>query len=240
MQQGCLRTISKATFLLLQRYHRLYGLKVIGWTKQPGNAYLSFYLDALPHESEFLDLPDMANERLVLTCYQDHVGIPAWSGGEQIELTNGKRARTDVVLDWLEQRLTLRELFDYHASEIDRWRQQYTVEASERYLLAWQVAGLLTARMGSYIATPWSFFSDYASDYREQVVAYARRFTECHPLYEIFALDGVGISIKAEVRIADCENLDAWTMFCSGHTPEAIAETILTKLKGYPRGAVND
>lgn len=236
MQHGCLRTVAKASFLLLQRYHRLYGLKVVGWMKQPGNAYISFYLDASVPSEGGLDLPDMNDERLVLTCYQDHVGIPAWSAGDQLELKSGSRARTGVVLAWLEEQLTLQALFDRNSSEIATWRARYTVDKSERYLLAWQLAGLLAARTGSYIAPPEAYFSDYDSEFSNKVQAYCSHFSPCSPLYGIFALNGFGISARAEARVADRENLDAWAMYCDGLAVESIADILLSKLKELQQG----
>jgi hypothetical protein len=39
--------ITQAVFLVLRRYHHRYGLCVLPWYQQPGNAYFSFYSTAV-------------------------------------------------------------------------------------------------------------------------------------------------------------------------------------------------
>lgn len=230
MQEGFQRELAKATYLLLQRYHRLYGLKAHCWTKPPGNAYISFYLDALPLRGAMTSLPGMDDERLTLTYYQDHVGIPAWSSGRQMQMPGWEHARTADVQAWLEKNLTLHALFENYSEEIAAWRKQYPVLSSEQYLLAWHVAGLLAARAGSYIFNPYAYFSDYDPGFHAKAVAFCREFTDCDPEYAVMALNGVSISIKAECRLRDGETWDLWSLYTKGMSAESIAQSLYEAL----------
>ncbi len=151
------RKISKAIYLLLEKYHRLFGLEVYGFSGGNGPGYAGFQVAAnrcwergrpyLNYETPFGD------GRQVLVTYFSSVGIPAWCSGEQLELPGWEQQRTSSIMSWLKQNLTLLELFDLYKSDIASWHAPYTVEESAKYLLMVNLAGLVSARQGDFPGT---------------------------------------------------------------------------------------
>lgn len=137
--------IPKTVYLLLQKYHRLFGLGVSAWSKPPGNYYFSFFSHAVIDEhGRPLHFPEVFG-KYRLTIYQTHLGLPAWGNDDHQEEHQDWRQRelrSKEMLTWVEERLTLRQFFHDYSNDIDRWRNIYTVEQSERYLLTWNVLGL--------------------------------------------------------------------------------------------------
>ncbi len=228
MPHGCPRTIIKAIYLILEKYHRRYGLKVHPWAKQPGNIYFSFYLDVNKPEGNTGFLLDLYNDNLSLTTYQDHVGAPAWSYGHQQEMSGWKNARTSDIIAWLERTTSFPELFTQYESKLKWWRRGYSVEQSEQYLLTWQVCGLLAVKLGSFIQTPTNLFSDYDSEWDKKRALYCSAFTRSHPEFGILSLDGISISDRGEAYICEKERLNIWDLYCQGIEPTAIADQLFS------------
>jgi len=120
------RKINKAIYLVVEKYHRLFGLEVYGFSGGHGPGYAGFQVAAnrcwsqgRPHANYQAPFGD---GRQVLVTYFTNVGIPAWCAGEQLEFAGWGRQRTNSIVSWLEQHLTLLELFDLYKSEIASWR----------------------------------------------------------------------------------------------------------------------
>ena len=65
--------------------------------KAPGNYYFNFYLEACAMEGDCRVFNAGLDKHL--TIYQDHVGMPAWSAGEQLalEISPGTEVRTIIL-----------------------------------------------------------------------------------------------------------------------------------------------
>lgn len=133
------RKISKAIYLLVEKYHQLSGLEVYGFNSGHGPGYAGFQIAANRCWEQGKATPNygasLEDSRLVLVTFFTNVGIPAWCAGEQVELEGWERQRTRTIVNWLDKHLSLLALFDLYKSDIASWRSQYTIEESEKYLL---------------------------------------------------------------------------------------------------------
>src|SRR5579859_1806563 len=164
------RKMTKAVWLLLQRYHRSHGLGVVGCFRPVGAEYFYFYSLAVRDRH---GRARYIAERAFQPGYA--LAISQWECrlvGQQDVLYTGwteREVRTSDIVDWLDHHLSLQQLFRDHEEELRAWRERYTVGQSERYLLAWNVLGLVaTSRfdlVGGGIATSGRFDNfDYQLD----------------------------------------------------------------------------
>ena len=226
-QLGKTQKINKAIYLLLEKFHRLFGLEVYGFSGGHGPGYAGFqvaakrcWFDSNPHVNYE---PPFGGGRQILVTYFPHVGIPAWCAGEQLELAGWEHKRTGSIVAWLEKHLTHLELFDLYKSEIDQWRSHYTVEQSEKYLLMFNLAGLLSARDGSFPRTPGQLFHDMDSKghSKAEEIASGLRVKDRH--IDAFGIFGCMIGRNGFALVGD-EVVDVWAMRTQGQTAAAIAD----------------
>lgn len=146
------RKISKAVYLLLEKYHCKFGLSVVAWWKTPGNEYFSFFCMPIRDRGGSLKHLPEVNGQFSLTIYQDHVSIPSWSNESpsRLDIDPGE-LRTAQLLEWYEENLSFHELFNYYRPEINEWRKRYHVEESEAYLFSWNLMGLFSTRIDEVV-----------------------------------------------------------------------------------------
>jgi hypothetical protein len=225
-QQVNARKINKAIYCLLEKYHRLFGLEVYGFSGGHGPGYAGFqvaakrcWFNGRPHANYE---PPFGDGRQILVTYFSHVGIPAWCAGEQLELEGWECKRTSTILAWLEQHLTHLKLFDLYKPEIDQWRSHYTVEQSEKYLLMFNLAGLLSSRIGDFPRTPGQLFHamDPNGCSKADEVASRLRIYDQH--IDAFGIHDCMVGRNGLALVGD-EIVDVWAMRTEGKTPNAIA-----------------
>lgn len=144
------RKINKAVFLLLQKYHRAFGLAVLSWSRPTGHSYHFFYSLAVRDDN---GNPAHALDPLgpySLSIYQSMVALPIGSADQQPEHPEWRQRelRASELVQWYESQLTLNEFFSDHAESIRWWRRAYHVSQSEPYLLTRNVLGLVSSVLG--------------------------------------------------------------------------------------------
>jgi len=226
-QLGKTQKINKAIYLLLEKFHRLFGLEVYGFSGGHGPGYAGFqvaakrcWFDGRPHANYE---PPIGDGRQVLVTYFPHVGVPAWCAGEQLELDGWERKRTSSIVEWLEKHLTHLELFDLYKSEIDQWRSRYTVEESEKYLLMFNFAGLLSSRIGDFPRTPGQLFHNMDPNGHSKAEEIASRLRVKDQHIDAFGISGCMIGRNGFALVGD-EVVDVWAMRTQGQTAAAIAD----------------
>ena len=229
------RKIIKAVYLLLERYHRLYGLEAYLFSGPHGPGYVGFQIAAdrcWDADSAHVDYPvdDQGRSRFgPLTTYiTGHVGIPAWSAGRQLALDNWEQRRTSEIVAWLEEHLALRPLFEQNADLIQRWRTAYTVEDSEQYLLMVNVAGLLAQAVDDFPRTPSQCLSDYDTDAPEKVSQQLRRLRLSHERGTVMGISGIMIGHNGMALVND-RPIDIWQRRLAGKTPANLATWLLAQ-----------
>lgn len=225
MQQA--RKINKAIYLLVEKYHRLFGLEIYGFSGGHGPGYAGFQIAAkrcwqegepyANYEAPFGD------GRQVLVAYFSHAGIPAWCAGEQLELPEWWKLRTSSILAWLEEHLTLLELFDLYQSEIARWRARYSVEESEKYLLMLNLAGLLSAKVGDFPRTPGQLFHGMDPTGHEKAQRMVSRLGVADGNIDAFGITDCMLGRNGLALVGD-EIVDVWAMGLSGQSSEEITD----------------
>lgn len=225
MQQ--VRKINKAIYLLLEKYHRLFGLEVYGFSGGHGPGYAGFQIAAKRCWQEGELYPNyeapFGDGRQVLVTYFSHVGIPAWCAGEQLELPEWWKLRTSSILAWLEEHLTLLELFDLYQSDIARWRAQYSVEESEKYLLMVNLAGVLSARLGDFPRTPAQLFHSLDPTGGEKAGGIVSRLGVADVNIDCFGVADCMVGRNGLALVGD-EIVDVWAMRLSGQSCEDISD----------------
>lgn len=149
------RKVNKAVYLLLEQYHRRYGLAVVGIGRPVGTMHFSFYSLALRgDDGSPLFLPEYS-KRYFLTIYQGGVGLPLREGDDHLLHPEQDRRglRSTEMLSWFESHLSFRKFFEDHADRIRDWRRTYHVAESESLLLTWQVMGHVSSRLDLGIET---------------------------------------------------------------------------------------
>jgi hypothetical protein len=220
------RKISKAIYLLVEKYHRLFGLEVYGFSGGHGPGYAGFQVAAnrcwaqgRPHLNYQAPFGD---GRQVLVTYFSNVGIPAWCAGEQLGLDGWERQRTSSIMAWLEHHLTLLELFDFYKSDIASWRAWYTVEESEKYLLMINLAGLVSARLGDFPRTPEQLYHSMDPKGVEKAEQIVSRLGIADGGIDAFGVAGCMIGRNGLALVGDAI-VDVWAMRVRGQSPETIA-----------------
>ncbi len=143
---------------------------------------------------------------------------PRWSGRE---------VRTWEIVGWLEHHLGHHALFGDHEEALRRWRERYTVGQSERYLLAWNVLGLLSAMppnlVGGGIATSARFDTfDYQLD--EDAV---HLFDLKYPEENVHYCRGIAVSSDARAYVPGHGVRDLWSERLQGTPVLQIVDSLL-------------
>ena len=219
------RKISKAVYLLLQRYHRTHGLRVEPWNKQPGNHYFSFFCDAVRH-------PDAEPQHLAeidgsycLTVYQDHIGIPAWAnGGNQMEHPDSRlrELRASELVDWYEAHLSLDAFLRDHEGAIRPWRRTYHVDESERYLLTWNVLGLYSS-LRAATCFGWGCCECWS---RRQGEAGLEAFPTARPRESLMYCEGLVFCTDGRILTPDGGVIDLWERRLRGEDAMVLAKEL--------------
>ncbi|RLA51944.1 MAG: hypothetical protein DRR42_08875, partial [Gammaproteobacteria bacterium] len=226
------RRIFKAIYLILEKYHRLYGLEAYFFTGGHGPGYVGFQIaSARCFDDQNGDANyEQANipGRTSLVTYLTDFGVPAWSSvsGEQIEGNPEKLSRTSDVVKWLESHLTLDSLFAHYEDEISRWRKSYTVEQSEKYLLMIRIAGLLVRSTGDFPRAPPQCFSDYDSSTSARVESIERKLGGLSSRHQIMGAKKVFIGSNGLALVSEEEIVDLWSRYLKGETPEQIVHSL--------------
>jgi hypothetical protein len=230
------RKISKVIYLLIEKYHRLFGLEVYGFSGGHGPGYAGFQVagrrcwktgKAEPGYGKLLN----KDSRLVLVTYFTSVGIPAWCAGNQLELEDWGRQRTSTIVDWLEKHLTLLELFDLYKSDIARWRARYTVEESEKYLLMVNLAGLISARFGGFPRTPEQLFHGMDPEGIEKAEMIISRLGVSDGTTDAFGVPGCVIGRNGQALVEGDSLVDIWKWHVDGAHVEEMAEELISKMR---------
>ena len=230
-----MRKINKAIYLILERYHRLYGLRLATFAGGHGYGYGMFYTDAISpigdkgwqvDYDDALGKKGKRQQKLSLVAYICDVGLPGWTNGRQAHLEGWQTRRTSEIVEWLEANLSLRQLFTVFADEINRWREQYSVEQSEKYLLTMNIAGLHCAESDSILYNHTALFSDYDSKASEKMkhIEYLLDISESFGNIWgsdvlLFATNGLALAKQQEI-------VDVWDMYKTGLNTQDILNEI--------------
>jgi len=227
------RRIFKAIYLILEKYHRLYGLEIYFFTGGHGPGYAGFQVAAARC---FDDQNGDANYqeasipgRTSFVTYLSDFGIPSWSStsGDQTQGNPEKLPRTSDVVKWLESHLTLNSLFDHYEDEVSRWRSSYTVEQSEKYLLMVRLAGLLAREKGDFPRAPGQCFSDYDSKYHEKVANVQRLLGGISGRHQIMGTEKAQVGSNGLALVNGNELVNVWDLYLLGRSPEDICHVLL-------------
>jgi hypothetical protein len=230
-----MRKINKAIYLLLERYHRLYGLRLASFSGGHGYGYGMFYTSAVSPIGEKgwqFDYDDALGEKgkrqekLSLVAYICDVGLPAWTNGRQAHLKDWRSRRTSDIVEWLEANLSLRQLFTVFAEEIDRWRGQYSVEQSEKYLLTMNLAGLHCAESDSILYNHIALFSDYDSNASQKIQNIEDRLEITRSFGDIWGSDALLFATNGLALAKQQEVVDVWDMYRAGLNAQGILNKI--------------
>jgi len=229
------RKIYKAIYLILRKYHALYGLELFVFSGGHGAGYIGFQLacericDADHLDTHYPSPP--LRQPVAFVTYLEHLGVPAWAtaDSEQIEVAPAKLPRTSSVLSWLESQFDLRTLFDAHREPINTWRRQYTVEASEQYLLMVQLAGLLARARGTYPCAPGQCFPDYDNQSPQRVQAIEQALGGLSARHQILGDRQCFIGSNGKALLHESQVVDIWAPFVQGQSAEQIVDDLLTR-----------
>jgi len=228
-----IRKISKAVYLLLAKYHRLYGLEAYLFSGGHGSGYVGFQVaanrcwDGANNKANYnLSDPDTREHRPLVTYLCGPVAIPAWADGKQQEMPDWESARTNSIVDWLEKHLALKELFADNADAISRWRQNYSVEESEQYLLMVNLAGLLATKINDMPRTPSQSISEYDTQRQSTMEKQVRNLGLLNERGTIMGIPGIMIARNGKALVGDHE-VNIWQHLTKGNTPVQIANDLL-------------
>lgn len=230
------RKIYKAIYLILRKYHALYGLEIFVFSGGHGAGYVSFQLacdricDADRLETHYPSPP--LRQPTAFVTYLTHFGIPAWAtaNNEQVDMPPAQLPRTDNVVDWLESHFDFLALFEAYRNPITSWRRQYTVEASEQYLLMVQLAGLITKAKGRYPCAPGQCFSDYDPGTPDRVQAIEGALGGLSGRHQILGFKECLIGSNGKALLNESQVIDVWEPFTQGQSSEQIATNLLSQM----------
>ena len=227
------RKISKAIYLLLEKYHRLYGLEIYLFSGGHGSGYVGFQIAANPcctHNQIFANYHKGDSQESygpLVTYLCGSVGIPAWTNhGEQLTFDNWQDKRTTCIVEWLEEHLAFQKLFDENASKIAKWRTVYTVAESEKYLLMVNLAGLLAMRLGGYLKAPSQCLSDYDHSSGEIVQKQLSLLGLQTQNGTVMGQDSILIARNGRALIGT-QVVDVWEPFTQGKSPLELVDWLL-------------
>ncbi|WP_417547010.1 hypothetical protein [Marinobacter segnicrescens] len=228
--------VNKAVYLLVEKYHRLFGLEVYGFSGGHGPGYAGFQVAAnrcWAQDRQYLNYETpFGDGRQVLVTYFSNVGIPAWCAGEQLEFTGWERQRTTSLVAWLEQHLTLLELFDLYQSDIASWRARYTVEESEKYLLMVNLAGLVSARLGDFPRSPGQLFHPMDPSGAEKTNQVVSRLGIEDGAIDALGVSGCMIGRNGMALVNQEQVVDVWKERVSGLSVQGIADKLFPMISG--------
>ncbi|NDV90473.1 hypothetical protein GTH32_04580 [Alteromonas sp. 345S023] len=170
-----MRQITKAIYLLVEKYHRLYGLELYLFSHSGfGPGYWGFQVAGNRTWSARSSIVNddgigkKVRNSYSLVSYLHDVSLPSWSlsmdkqkAKGQPRLHSSKQLRTHTVVNWLEKEMGLINYFNQHHDAIERWRGTYTVEAAEKYILTINLAGLAATERNSLLVTPGQCYDSY-------------------------------------------------------------------------------
>lgn len=226
------RKISKAVYLLLEKYHRLFGLEAFLFSGPHGPGYVGFQVaanrcwDADNSNANYSVAGPDEGRYGPLVTYLTHVGIPEWAAGHQLEMPDWTAARTEAIEGWLTQNLRLHALFDENADVIGRWRQKYTVEDSEKYLLMYNLAGLLAMRGGDMPRSPSQCLSDYDTKAPDVVQHQLRMLNLTTERGTVMGVSGIMIARNGKALVEETL-IDVWQRRTAGESVIQIADSLL-------------
>ena len=230
------RKIYKALYLILRKYHALYGLELFVFSGGHGAGYVGLQLACdricnADHLETHYPSPPL-RQPTAFVNYLTDFGIPAWATAddEQIEVAPAKLLRTQDVVTWLEARFDLRPLFEAYQDPINAWRRQYTVEASEQYLLMVQLAGLIARSRGTFPLAPGQCFSDYDSATPDRVRAIELALGGLSGRHQILGHGDCLVGSNGKALIKETEVIDIWTPYARGETAEQIVAELLRRV----------
>jgi hypothetical protein len=227
------RTLNKAIYLILEKYHRTYGLKLAGFSGGHGYGYGMFYVDAVnPTSNGGIDMNYSEHTRsmdeLALVFYLTSVGMPAGANkGKQLEMKDWSKSRTDTICKWLMEHLTLDACFNFHSRQISTWRSRYTVEQSEKYLLAMNVAGIYCAKKGKILMNLHSNFSEYDYEANNKADAVLRKLGLADSLGTVWGDCDLFIGTNGKALFNGERVIDFWEMCLEGKTSQQIVGEFL-------------
>jgi len=230
-----IRKINKAVYLILEKYHSFYGLKLAGFSGGHGYGYGMFYLDAVKPvvnglvDTNYESLNRSRSQSLSLVFYLDNVGIPSWGNhNQQLGLKNWSRKRTFEIQKWLLKNLTLNDCFDTYSDDIKRWRSSYTVEDSEKYLLVMNIVGLYCERKKLCFSTLASSFSEYDSDAHRKKEHIANKLNIRDTFGSLWGDENLCFSTNGYALLNSTRLVDIWELYLSKKSPEQILDELMS------------
>ncbi len=222
LEEANTRLIPDVVNALLAKYHKLHGLGVIGWFREGvGLLYYSFYSLAVRDRQERPLYWSHVHSKYSLTIYQDRIGLPAWGAGQQWEHpdSNSRLLDIDELLYWYEYRLDLDSFFADFAELIDAWHNTRQDVDSERYLLTWQVVGILAAQWRLAIV---------AHEYLKvpRLVLEAMQAAEESPTQAVHRVGPAWLCSSGVAYWDNGDRLDLGELRAGGRSPQEIAETV--------------
>jgi hypothetical protein len=131
------------------------------------------------------------------------------------------------MLEWYEERLSLRELFDDHAEMISWWRRAYHVDESERYLLMWNVIGIL----GGLVKEPCMAFGGGDGQLSDD----ERRVQSClavaDPWERIVLVGRFGFATDGRACLPSGRIVSLWDGLVHGLSPRVLADDLAEQAK---------
>ncbi len=177
--------------------------------------------DGRPHH-----LPEVY-ERYALAIFQDRVALPAWSAGRPVEHPEWQTRElgVDELLDWYEEQLDLKRLFDDHVDVIASWRRTQEAEPTARYVLVWHIMALLATRHRGRILTYGR------SQYEFGLPDHERRAAEalgCAAATEtVHFCHGLAFCNDARVLLPTARQVDLWPLFLQKRSAQEALEHVL-------------
>lgn len=210
------RKINKAIYLILEKYHRLFGLKLVGFSGGHGYGYGMFYLDAVkPWQQGPLDTDYnfivARDKKLSMVFYLEHVGLPEWSHGMQQEMVDWRSSRTNEIVEWLQSRLSIEDLIIQGNIYISRWRSSYTAESAEKYLFVMNTAGLFFAELNKPFTTLDANFSEYDCARPAKVSAIKAKLGVGRDDSIVWGANGVYFAENGLVQVGE-DIIDIWQL----------------------------
>ena len=160
-----MRQFNKALYLLIEKYHRLYGLEFFFFSRSGGPGHWGFQLACNRTwcaRQRIIFPKDYPRAIQFATCgYVGKVEVAPWSvpdgyvySPDEVRLEHSQNVRTSEVVAWFEEHMQLRKLFEHYSSELERWRGNYSVEDAEKYILMTQLMGLISQLRDTVPNTP--------------------------------------------------------------------------------------
>ena len=224
----------KAIYLLLDRYHRLYGLEIYLFSGGHGPGCCGLQIAAAPCYGAFESQLNYSKTGFsdspygpLVTYITGTAGIPAWANrGEQLEVEGWQHWRTQNLLAWLESNLGIQALIRDHKESIDRWRAGYSVELSEKYLLMVNLAGLLARHFPDFPRLPSQCLSGYEANFPELLDESLRRLGIASEHDGVMGVPGIMV-VRNGMAIAGGHEASVWEWYTSGMSAPEIVERLV-------------